>query len=161
MRDMEDHRSPVRRSSDDASATLKTGIRDRLAGIRTKLKKSQPEMDAALDIGKRSWQRYESGTNFPGGGVVAKLVEMGFNANWILTGQGSPYRDAPDGAGISDTAGDYSLYKAPPSIDRDKIVSLILLVEERMADALPSHMKARMAADLIIQYLEGENDESK
>ena len=131
-----------------------------MRGIRDKLKKTQPEMDSSLSIGKKSWQKYESGV-IPGSGVIAKLATMGFNANWILTGQGSPYLDAPDGAGISDAAGDYSLYKEPPSIDRDKIASLILLVEQRIADALPPHMKARMAADLIIQYLEGETDESK
>ena len=128
--------------------------------IRKTLEMTQPEMDAFLKIGKGSWQRYESRGVNPGSEVISKLVEAGFDANWILAGQGELHHRALEDTGISDAPGDYAIYKVPPSVDRDKIASLILLIEQRIADALPPNMKARMAADLIIQYLEGENDES-
>ena len=116
-------------------------------------------MAGASEAAARKWKNGESE---PG---LSKLVQLsekaGVSLDWLATGKGSPYGSRPGRGGISDTAGDYSIYKVSPSIDRDKIASLILLVEQRMADALPPNMKARMAADLIIQHLEGENDESK
>jgi hypothetical protein len=45
-------------------------------------------MDTLLDIGKGSWQRYESGGQTPGGNVIGTLARRGFNTNWILTGEG-------------------------------------------------------------------------
>ncbi len=60
---------------------------------------SQKEMDPLFGLGKRSWQRYESGKNVPGSGVIAELVRRGFDANWILTGQAEMQR--PDVAGYT------------------------------------------------------------
>ena len=96
--------------------------------------------------------------------VMASLAETaGVDLHWLATGLGNPERASDHAAAgnIEDAVGNYSLYTVSPRADRDKIASLILLVEQRIADALPQHMKARMAADLIIQYLEGKNDESK
>lgn len=49
-------------------------------------------MDDHLQIGKNSWQRYESVGQVPGGEVLAKLVEKGINTNWLLTGDGEMKR---------------------------------------------------------------------
>ncbi len=70
-----------------ANATLNSDLSDRLRSIRRAVGVSQKEMDPLFGLGKRSWQRYESGKNVPGSGVIAELVRRGFDANWILTGQ--------------------------------------------------------------------------
>ena len=70
------------------SETLNTVIRERLKQCRLALSASQVEMDERLSLGRRSWQRYEGGDNVPGSQVIAGLVRLGFNANWVLTGEG-------------------------------------------------------------------------
>jgi hypothetical protein len=70
------------------SDTLNTGLSERLKLVRKHLAESQTGMDSLLNIGKKSWQRYESGGHTPGSQVVAALVEQGFNANWVLSGDG-------------------------------------------------------------------------
>jgi hypothetical protein len=71
------------------SDTPNTGLSGRLKLVRKHLSKSQTGMDSLLNIGKKSWQRYESGGHTPGSQVVAALVEQGFNANWVLSGDGT------------------------------------------------------------------------
>lgn len=46
-------------------------------------------MATALGISPRTWQDYEGGINLPGWKVLEGLAKLGFNINWILTGQGS------------------------------------------------------------------------
>ena len=38
------------------------------------------------------WRAYEAGSSVPGGNVLEALVRLGFNANWILTGEGEMRR---------------------------------------------------------------------
>jgi transcriptional regulator with XRE-family HTH domain len=64
-------------------------IAKRLKNIRKSLGKNQEEMAASLGISYPSWQGYEQGKNIPGGVVIEALVKKGFNANWILTGNGT------------------------------------------------------------------------
>jgi len=45
-------------------------------------------MATALGIGLKSWQVYEQGKSIPGGKVFEALVQLGFNANWLLNGEG-------------------------------------------------------------------------
>ena len=73
-------------STSDGPAT--EAFSERLRRLRATLAKTQPQMDAALGIGKRSWQRYESGSVSPGSQVIAGLIDLGFSANWVLRGQG-------------------------------------------------------------------------
>lgn len=65
----------------------------RLRQLRASLSKTQPQMDTALGIGKRSWQRYESGSVSPGSQVIAGLIDLGFSANWVLRGHGPMHID--------------------------------------------------------------------
>lgn len=104
-RDKQGKGNAERRAKNPETATLIEGLWGRLKKVRATLAKTQPEMDAALNIGKRSWQRYESEGQIPGSKVVAGLVRLGFNANWILTGKGSMRQfhepapgDPPEGA---------------------------------------------------------------
>lgn len=62
-------------------------IGQRLAEIRNG--KSQGAFAEELGIHKNSLGHYERGNRVPDAAVLLKLVEMGFNANWVLTGEGS------------------------------------------------------------------------
>jgi len=66
----------------------KTTLADRLKLIRESLGYSQKEMAAAVNASFAALQGYEAGRNIPGGKVFEYLACMGFNANWILTGEG-------------------------------------------------------------------------
>ncbi len=63
-------------------------LRERLRRIRGFLGLSQKEMAKKISISTNAWQGYELGRNEPGSGVIKELVNLGFNANWILTGEG-------------------------------------------------------------------------
>lgn len=73
----------------DASITLLSGLDVRLKTVRERLGKTQSEMESLLGLGKNTWQNYEGRGQAPGSKVIAALVRLGFNANWILTGTGS------------------------------------------------------------------------
>lgn len=64
------------------------GIPQRLKRARLYLFLPQTSMAKTLGISAIAWQRYELGKNIPGALVIAGLVDLGFDANWILTGAG-------------------------------------------------------------------------
>jgi len=72
--------------------TIKKGIQMTLAGrlkyVREDLNKSQKEIAAQIGISFRSWQDYELGKNVPGSAVITELIKLGYNSNWILSGEG-------------------------------------------------------------------------
>lgn len=110
----------------------------RLKKARAILGKTQPEMDAALGIGIRSWQRYESGGQSPGYKVLAGLARLGFDINWILLGQGSPRR-------LPVNPPTYQGGFSPEHIER-----IILLMEgNRAIRALPAEAKASFIRELL------------
>jgi hypothetical protein len=41
-----------------------------------------------IHVSYKGWQGYESGDNVPGGKVLQSLAGLGFNINWLLTGEG-------------------------------------------------------------------------
>lgn len=45
-------------------------------------------MAAALGVALRTYANYERDERQPDAAVLAKLVELGWNANWIMTGEG-------------------------------------------------------------------------
>ncbi len=50
---------------------------------------SQSKIAEVLEIGLRSWQQYETGTNTPGGSVLEALhKKLGVNLNWLISNQG-------------------------------------------------------------------------
>jgi len=63
-------------------------VHDRLKKVRESLGKTQKDVARALGVSPRTWQDYEGGINLPGGKVLEQLARMGFNVNWILTGEG-------------------------------------------------------------------------
>lgn len=72
-------------------------LSERLKIVRTSLGKEQKEVAELLGISYRSWQDYEQGKSVPGGKVFEALVKQGFNANWLLTGDGEMKRGAAAG----------------------------------------------------------------
>ena len=65
---------------------------DRLKILRGSLGLSQKALASELGIAVRSWQVYEEGKSVPGGEVFAALTRKGFDANWLLTGEGEMRR---------------------------------------------------------------------
>lgn len=76
----------------DTQNATATAIGERLAEIRGS--KSQGAFADELGIHKNSLGHYERGNRVPDAEVLLKLVGMGFDANWILTGKGSPRPEA-------------------------------------------------------------------
>lgn len=64
-------------------------IAERIKTVRESLSKTQKEMAELLGISISAMQIYEGGKSVPGGVVFEKLANLGYNANWLLTGKGS------------------------------------------------------------------------
>lgn len=67
-------------------------LSERVKNIRAHLGYSQKAMSEALGINTRTWQIWEEGGSVPGGNHLESLVRLGFDANWILTGEGQMRR---------------------------------------------------------------------
>jgi len=63
-------------------------VAERVKKIRETLGKTQKDMAISIQISYRTWQNYEDGVNSPNWDVCETLVKLGFNANWLLTGEG-------------------------------------------------------------------------
>lgn len=61
---------------------------ERLKLARESRRRSQREMANSCSISVQMWQNYEWGKSKPGSDVLEALSRMGFNVNWILTGEG-------------------------------------------------------------------------
>ncbi|MBN2751436.1 MAG: hypothetical protein JXQ84_01895 [Rhodospirillaceae bacterium] len=69
-------------------------VSDRLRQLRSDMKESQKGMAKRFALGENGWQRMELEGRAPKGNVLAQLVEMGFSADWLLTGDGHMRRGA-------------------------------------------------------------------
>jgi phage repressor protein C with HTH and peptisase S24 domain len=67
-------------------------LAERLKTARESMGFEQKKLADQLGISFRSWQDYELGKSVPGGKVFEALVKAGFNANWLLTGDGEMKR---------------------------------------------------------------------
>jgi len=68
-------------------------IGDRLKIAREMTKMSQKEFASLIGASYRAVQDYEGNVTVPGGKVIESYVRQGFDANWILIGEGDVYRD--------------------------------------------------------------------
>jgi transcriptional regulator with XRE-family HTH domain len=68
-------------------------INDRLRSARETTGKSQKEFAGMLGVSFRALQDYEAGITYPGGKVIEAYARQGFDANWLLIGEGEIYRD--------------------------------------------------------------------
>jgi len=60
----------------------------RLREARESIGKTQRDMAKLAGVSNRVWQSYEAGKVTPGGKIFETLVDLGLNANWLLTGKG-------------------------------------------------------------------------
>lgn len=91
---------------------------DRLVQIRGSL--SQTAFAAKLGIHKNTLARYESGEREPDGGMLKALRQLGYSADWVLTGIGPERLDqAPKSQAVS--------------LDPKKLQAAIETVEEGLA----------------------------
>jgi phage repressor protein C with HTH and peptisase S24 domain/DNA-binding XRE family transcriptional regulator len=67
---------------------LKQDISCRLAEVRQHLKMSVSDLAIALGVQPQTVRDYENGKSVLGGDKVAKLIELGVDANWLLAGPG-------------------------------------------------------------------------
>ncbi|SOE00598.1 helix-turn-helix domain-containing protein [Caenispirillum bisanense] len=64
-------------------------VSGRLRAVRQHLRMSQQELSTKLGLGINSWQRYELEGKLPKADVLEQLVRLGFDAHWLLTGEGT------------------------------------------------------------------------
>ncbi|MBI5658076.1 MAG: helix-turn-helix transcriptional regulator [Nitrosomonadales bacterium] len=64
-------------------------VAERLREFRLRIGLKQDEAAAKFDIAYSTYKRYEGAKIWPDSEVVAKMVGLGLNANWLLTGEGS------------------------------------------------------------------------
>lgn len=63
-------------------------FKERLKILRRSLGKSQRDMSVSVESSYGVWQAYEAGNSVPGFKVLESIARMGFNVNWLLTGDG-------------------------------------------------------------------------
>lgn len=68
----------------------------RLKEIRDSFEYSQRNMSKSVGVSVGTWQAYEAGTSIPGGKVLEAIAKLGFNVNWLLTGEGPMYFPAEE-----------------------------------------------------------------
>ena len=64
------------------------GSNERVKMIREDLVKTQKDMAEMVGVGLRTWQQYEEGVHDPSWKVVSQLAGLGYNTNWLATGNG-------------------------------------------------------------------------
>ncbi len=63
-------------------------LSDRLKLARAALSLNQKEFASKSGVGFSSYQKYEMGLSIPGGDAIRGFVQLGINANWLITGDG-------------------------------------------------------------------------
>lgn len=121
--------------------TVALDLADRLKAVREKLKYSQREMSVSVGASLTSWQGYEAGKNIPGGNVLAALARMGFNVNWVLTGEGVMWRDSSGGwwtAKMKEIRGSLTIPEFVRKVgfaDEDEAIRTIQAIEDEKMEA--------------------------
>ncbi|SOZ12047.1 helix-turn-helix domain-containing protein [Cupriavidus taiwanensis] len=72
----------------ESANTTAEAIGERLRAFRTHMGVSQDRLGQLIGGTKRGVQDNENGRNAPQSKVIAGLVGLGLNANWLLTGDG-------------------------------------------------------------------------
>ncbi|MDA8232129.1 MAG: hypothetical protein M0006_12400 [Magnetospirillum sp.] len=96
-------------------------------------------MAKRFDLGANGWQRLELDDRAPKGDLLAQLVEMGFSADWLLTGAGRMRRDGQ------------------PSLDERLLADTVRMVEDWLAAnraTMTAARKAEIVASLYAMVVE-------
>jgi len=130
------------------------GLGSRFKEVRKKLGHSATRMAEAVGLGSRkSWENYEKGNHVPNGIILTRLAELGIDATWLLTGDGSMIRaDAPAQAAPA----------APSDIDEPLLKDIVSAVETHLDErriALSPEKKSLLISELYMLMLEEDMDE--
>lgn len=68
------------------------GLAGRLKRIRTELDLSARKLSLELGVNGNAWSTYEAGTSLPSAPVLEALCRRGVNLNWLMLGEGEPWR---------------------------------------------------------------------
>jgi transcriptional regulator with XRE-family HTH domain len=123
-------------------------IRERLLTIRGGL--NQRAFAASLNLAHTTWARYETEGRLPEWETLQLLVSKGWNAHWMLTGEGPPT--------IADTSAAHSLATPlqalqRPATDMQRLQDAIEAVETGL-EATHQMMDAADKAQLIVAVYE-------
>jgi len=127
-------------------------LSERLKIARESIGKNQKEMAQLCGASYRSWQGYEAGETPPKAENIEALVKLGFNANWLLTGEGEMRRN---GAGApQEPGGSPSAALAPPGGPEERELKFILLrdVIETYETMRPGRDTERKSREITIIY---------
>lgn len=158
-------------------------IEKRLKLIRNSIGLSQKDFGAIMGIAQTSYANYESGRSSIPASLLESLAEkLSINLNWLITGEGSMYRDAKTTAGVKVTLGreaedtdsrldPYKLNRDVPSKEKDvyllPVTNILLSAghgenwlsnEEYIDKTLPVPRKlASKYSDLIAAIVRGDS----
>lgn len=117
------------------------GAGARLAGVRGR--ESQAAFAARLGVHKNTLGKYERGEREIGAEALLALVRMGWNANWVLAGEGQPRLSAA-APRIAEPAA--SEYPSGRGLDQARLRTAIELVERALGG---SEIDPRAKASLV------------
>ncbi|MCL1618373.1 helix-turn-helix domain-containing protein [Ralstonia pseudosolanacearum] len=129
----------------ESANTFTAEVGERLRAYRTHLGWSQERFGMAIGGTKRGLQENESGRNSPQARILAELVRLGCNVNWLLTGDGPMLmKDLEAGA------------QGPASpLDEETLEYVIEALEQRIAAAgkKPAAKKKAEAIAALYDYV--------
>lgn len=90
--------------------------------VRDLLNLNQGEFAEVLGVGKSTYQNYERDDRLPDADALCRLPKLGWNVNWLLTGEGQERLEPLSGAGlrVSEAAASYG--SQPLSLDRETLI---------------------------------------
>lgn len=100
------------------------GRGERLRRVRRLLALSQDEMGALAGVSGRSWQDYEREVSVPRISVYEALMMQGFNAAWLLSGEGDPKAPLSDD-NLRDVSSSPGLDGPDPASDVDELMRIL------------------------------------
>lgn len=159
-------RSTLRTSADESANPFRVAIGRRIATIRGS--GQQSAMAEWLGVHKNTYARWERGEREIAGEALAKLVEAGWDANWLLTGEGDERRDPADTvlAGIGTARqkiADSESGRASQPVQHDLAKIALQLVSEVLDDnhlTLPPEKRAELTL-AVFELLQNGVPEAK
>lgn len=125
-------------------------LSERLKIIRDHIKETQKSMSKRFNLGENTWQTYELYGKTPKGETLAALAELGFDINWLLTGQGNMMISG-DGPRIP-----------LPHIDDQLVGEAVEFVEQWLAEHgenFDAQLKGKLVAALCLLAVEEADNE--
>lgn len=131
----------------------------RMKAARTALGLTQEALAQAIDASKPGIRDNEGGKNVPGGKVIFGLVQLGINANWLLTGEGpmmlAELNSLSDKAEETERPENDTGADSRPigALDAERLRLAITMAEDAAA-LIPEPLTPERRADLIMAFYE-------